>query len=59
MQEVIILDENDEVIVEFKNLSSIADGEIVTRLDWKNETGKTVRSVIIVSVSGVVNKIYL
>jgi len=59
MSRVIILDENGEVIKEYTNLSDIVNAKIVTRLDWKNDTGRTVRKVIIESISGVLNTIKL
>ena len=59
MQNVYVLDENDEIIKQYTNLSNITDGEIATRLDFRNDTGKTVKKVIIESVSGVINTIIL
>jgi len=56
MQKVMILDENGELIKEYTGLSDIAAGDIATRLDFVNRTGKTVRTVIIESISGVLNK---
>jgi len=56
MQNVMILDENGELIKEYTNLSDIASGDIATRLDFINRTEKTVRTVIIESISGVLNK---
>jgi len=56
MQNVLVLDENGEVIKEYTNLSDIKNGDIATRLDFKNDTGRTVRTVIIESISGVLNK---
>ena len=59
MQNVMILDENGELIKEYTDLSDIASGDIATRLDFINRTGKTIRTVIIESISGVLNKVVL
>jgi len=52
-------DENNELIEEKTDLSDIASGDIATRLDFINRTEKTVRTVIIESISGVLNKVVL
>ena len=49
-------DENNELIEEKTDLSDIANGDIATRLDFINRTRKTIRTVIIESISGVLNK---
>jgi len=59
MQNVMILDENGELIKEYTDLSDVANGDIATRIDFINKTEKTVRTVIIESISGVLNKVVL
>jgi len=59
IQNVYIVDDTGAVIKEFTGLSNVANGEIATIIDWKNDTGKTVRTVIIESISGVLNKVVL
>lgn len=59
IKDIHILDENEEEIIRFENLSNLAEGDIKTRWDWVNDTGKTVRYVIITSLSWTVNKVRL
>ena len=59
IQNIYIIDDEGNLLKEYTGLSNVANGEIATTIYWKNDTEKTVRTVIIESISGVLNKVVL